>query len=89
MVNALNVPAELRHLIPLAKRFGVTDDLDREHIVTMAAHEELDRLHQAIVDHNDLLDAWLAGPESSGPSFTNEYIMFSAMRMAADYATCP
>ena len=39
-----------------------------------------------VVDQFDAaLDDWLAGPEADGPTFSEEYIAFSALRRAADY----
>ena len=86
MVDLVRVPSELHYLIPLARHFGVSDDLERETRIKLASPELREQLRAAILKHDDLLDAWLAGPESSGPRFSDEYIMFSAMRMAADYA---
>jgi hypothetical protein len=86
IVNVGNVPANLRHLIPLARRFGVADDSERAQVVASASTGELGQLHQAVLTHEEQLDAWLAGPEASGPNYSDEYIMFSAMRMAADHA---
>jgi hypothetical protein len=86
VVNLKNVPSELHYLIPLARYFGIPDDYAREAKVKSASPEMLEQLREAILKHNDVLDAWLAGLEASGPNFSDEYVMFSAMRMAADYA---
>ena len=86
MIDSQRVPAALRHLIPLAQKFGISDDLAREAIVSSASMAEIKVLKQAVQANNALLDAWLAGPEATGPCFSNEYIAFSAMRMAADFA---
>ena len=86
MIDPQRVPASLRHLIPLAQKFGVSDDLARETIVSSASIAEIEALKQAVQANDALLDTWLAGPEATGPCFSNEYIAFSAMRMAADFA---
>ena len=86
MIDPQHVPTALRHLIALAQKFGVTDDLAREAIVSSASMAEIEALQQAIQANDALLDTWLAGPEAAGPCFSNEYIAFSAMRMAADSA---
>ena len=86
MIDSQRVPAALRHLIPLAQKFGISDDLEREAIVSSASMTEIKVLKQAVQANNALLDAWLAGPEATGPCFSNEYIAFSAMPMAADFA---
>ena len=85
-VNPTKVPRELRHLIPLAKYFGIPDDLEREMTVNSASSEMLQQLRTAVIEHDNFLDDWLAGPEASGPNFSDEYIVFTAMRMAADSA---
>ncbi len=86
MIDSQLVPSTLRHLIPLAQKFGVTDDLAREAIVSCASLAEIAVLKQAVQANDALLDAWLSETEATGPSFSNEYIAFSAMRMAADLA---
>ncbi|PIG09828.1 hypothetical protein [Comamonas sp. 26] len=86
MIDSQRVPAALRHLIPLAQKFGISDDLAREAIVSSSSMAEIKVLKQAVQANNALLDAWLAGPEATDPCFSNEYIAFSAMRMAADFA---
>lgn len=86
MIDPQRVPVSLRHLIALAQKFGITDDLARETIVSSASMAEIEALKQAVQANDALLDAWLAGPKATGPCFSNEYIVFSAMRMAADSA---
>lgn len=86
MLDPQRVPASLHHLISLAQSFGVADDLAREAIVSSASMKEIEALKLAVQASEKLLDAWLAGPEAAGPYFSNEYIAFSAMRMAADFA---
>lgn len=80
------IPPALRELIPLAERFGITDDVGRELLVLSASPEEIANLKTAIALHEDDLDAWLAGPEADAPTVSAEYLAFSAMRMAADFA---
>ena len=86
VLNPKNVPPELRHLISLAEKFGLADDLARERLVKSVTQEERNALIEAIRVHDDAFDNWLAGPEAKGPEYSEEYIAFSAMRMAADYA---
>lgn len=80
------IPVALRGLIPLAEQFGMCDDLDRERLITLTPEKQRHELKTAIAGLEEDLDDWLAGPESAGPEYTNEYIAFSAMRMAADYS---
>lgn len=80
------VPEQLRHLIPYAELWGINDDLIREDMVRNAPREAIEALQRIVAEHDDLLDDWLAGPEADGPRFSEEYLAFSAMRMAADFA---
>lgn len=83
-LNPARVPEPLRSLIPLAEKFGISDDLIREDLFAKTSKAELERLKRMLAQYNDKFDEWLAGPESKGPDFTPEYIAFSAMRMGAD-----
>jgi hypothetical protein len=86
MLDPRHVPPSLRALLPLAQRFGVADDIAREALVRAADPQVVQALVVAVRDNDDALDMWLAGPEATGPEFTEEYVAFSAMRMVADYA---
>ena len=86
MFDVQRIPAELHSLIPLAQRYGLADDWQRQDAVENSTKEERRALKRAVEERDDVLDAWLAGPEAAGPDFSDEYIAFSAMRMAADYA---
>ena len=84
LLNAGNVPEPLRHLIPLAEQFGMSDDLIRADVVRKTPQEEIERMRKTVLDHDDAFDEWLAGPEADGPEFTTEYIAFACLQMAAD-----
>lgn len=83
-LDARKVPERLRHLIPYAQIWGVADDTLREILVRRASHEALSDLKRAVALADDLLDEWLAGAEADECHPSDEYIAFSAMRMAAD-----
>lgn len=83
-LDPARIPAPLRHLIPLAERFGIADDLIREDVLAKAQAGELAAMTQSVRAHEDAFDEWLAGPESAGPEFSDEYIAFSCLRMASD-----
>lgn len=82
-LDSANVPFSLRHLIPLAEQFGVPDDLIREDIVAKTPPDELSAMRSAVNAFDDAFDEWLAGPEADGPEWSQEYIAFSCLRMAA------
>jgi len=84
-INSGRVPPTLHSLIPYAAIWGISDDLERENLVESAprvAREDLIRLVDAFQDE---LDEWLAGPEADEGNPSDEYVAFSAMRMARDF----
>jgi hypothetical protein len=83
-LNPENVPAEFRHLIPLAEKYGVSDDCYRLEVLDSLDSFERAELAQFLSDYDDALDSWLAGPDADSPTPTAEYIAFSCLRMAAD-----
>ncbi len=85
-LNSDRVPEALRHLIPFAEIWGIKDDITRDDMARTAPKEAIEDLKRIVERNEDLLDDWLAGPEAAGPSFSEEYLAFSAMRMAADFA---
>ncbi len=80
-----NVPYGLSSLLHYAEFWGVTDDIVRERLVQSAPKKVLDNLKVVIQQSDDELDEWLAGEESHSQSPSNEYVTFSAMRMASDF----
>ena len=83
-LDAANVPQRLRHLIPLAERWGISDDMLRLDALRRADAAEIAELGRIIREHDDPLDEWLAGPEARSRSPSREYLAFTHMRMAAD-----
>lgn len=80
------IPAQLHHLIGQAEQYGIADDWAREDVVAKCSPKERRSLKDAVKECEDEFDLWLAGPEAAGPDFSDEYIAFSALRMAADFA---
>jgi hypothetical protein len=66
-LDVAKVPAALRHLLPLAERFRVSDDL-----LAKTTTDDLEAMREAVRPHEDAFDAWLAGPEAYGPGFSDE-----------------
>lgn len=85
-LDKTKVPADLWPLLPYAEFWGVTDDWTREDLIQNAPAEVVTNLKAAIAAFDDSLDQWLAGPEATSGSPSREYLAFSAMRMAADFA---
>ncbi|MCB9450065.1 MAG: hypothetical protein H6672_01430 [Anaerolineaceae bacterium] len=86
-IDPEKVPEKFRILIPMAERWGVSEDGLRYCILRRASDKELeDLISRARSYITALLDEWLAGPEAEGPDFSKEYIAFTCMHLAADEA---
>jgi len=83
-LDPAKVPVALRHLVPLAEQFGVSDDLIRADVVAKTPRPSILAMREAVEAHASALDQWLAGPEADEPTLSDEYIAFSCLRMAAD-----
>ena len=53
------VPADLRHLIPLAQRWGIGDDVERLAQVDAATSAQRAELRNALAPHQARVTAWL------------------------------
>ncbi len=79
------VPEKFWPLLPYAEFWGISDDLAREILVKEAPADVQLNLKAAVAAFDNAMDRWLAGPEADNTSFSDEYVAYSAMRMAADY----
>jgi hypothetical protein len=82
-LTASAVPERLRVLIPLAEKWGISDDILRVDAAKKSPGE-IKELQKTVAAFDDLLDEWLAGPEARNPNPSSEYLAFTHMRMAAD-----
>jgi hypothetical protein len=81
------VPSAVRGLLPLARRWGISDDGYRDAAVAEADAETLAALVAAVDAIDDAaLHGWLAGPEASSARPSAEYVAVTALTMAADQA---
>jgi hypothetical protein len=80
------VPPEVGYLLPLAERWGIGDDFEREAAVRDASRSDLVALVHAADDAPDALWDWLAGAESHSAHPSPEYLAVTCMTMAADAA---
>ena len=79
------VPEQCRPLLPYAEFWGIADDWMRQDLVDEAPREAKEDLREVVAGFESALDEWLAGPEADNVSPSDEYIAFTAIRMAADY----
>ena len=80
------MPPSAWPLIPLAEKWGIGDDYEREQAVGQASRGELEDLVNTLNSADDDFWTWLAGPESRGPSFSREYIVMTALTEAFETA---
>jgi hypothetical protein len=58
-LDRARVPADLRHLIPLAEKWGVGDDIIRNDMIDEASDAEKRELHDALYEADDRVTEWL------------------------------
>lgn len=81
-LNPEQVPADLRHLVPLAEKWGIGDDLDRNAKVESSTPAEREELRAAIMPLHSRITAWL---DSFGRgAMTDEAAAFMYMQLALD-----
>lgn len=86
-LDSTKVPKCCAHLTPLAERWGIGDDADREDAVAHASRADLIQFVEAIQAlPDDQMFEWLAGSESYSATPTAEYLAFTCMTMAYDSA---
>jgi hypothetical protein len=79
-LDAEQVPAELRHLVPMAERWGIGDDVDRNANVDGASAAEREELRAAVEPHHARITAWL---DSFGQGqMSDEAAAFMYMQLA-------
>lgn len=85
-LNPDNVPKELVPLLPLAEKWGIGDDGDREDAVHQAPTSELEDLVQAVDGHiYETLDDWLIN-NARNENLPNEYYVLTSLFMAVESA---
>ena len=74
-------------MLPMAERWGIGDDYDREALVAAASEADLASVVAAVdsVPDEDLY-GWLSGPESHATHPSPEYLAVTNLTMAADSA---
>ena len=81
-LNPEVVPADLRHLVPLAQRWGIGDDTERNAKVERSTPAEREELRTAIAPVQSRITAWL---DSFGQgAMTNEAAAFMYMQLALE-----
>ncbi len=76
------VPADLRHLVPMAERWGIGDDVDRVAKGDRATAAEREELRAAVEPHHARITAWL-NSFGQGP-MSDEAAAFMYMQLALE-----
>ena len=79
-------PPDLLGIVHYAAAWGISDDGYRSDLLSAVGTAARKNLQWVVRQYDDPLDGWLAGPDSTGARFSEAYVAFSCMRMAADEA---
>lgn len=77
-----HVPTYLRHLVPLAEKWGIGDDIIRNDLINKASSTEKRELHDALYGPYERITEWLTSFASR--PLTAEAEAFMYMRAALD-----
>ena len=81
-LNVNNVPEDLRHLVPLAERWGIGDDVDRNAAVDRATAADRAELERGIAASDARITAWLDSFRQQ--PMTDEAAAFMYMQLALE-----
>lgn len=79
-LNPNNVPQHLSHLIPLAEKWGIGDDIIRGDFEAKATEAEKKELHDALYSPYEKITDWL----NSFDTLSEEAAAFMYMQLALD-----
>ena len=82
-LSAANLPEHLRGLLPLAKKWGIGDDVERTEALKRASGEELKALRGAVQTHGAAITQWLDS-FGSGALMPDEAAAFMYMQLAVE-----
>ena len=86
-LDTSKVPETLVPLLPMAEKWGISDDYEREEAISQASSDELLTLVHCIDDISDQeLFGWLGGPESHSAEPSAVYLAITCLTMAIDSA---
>jgi len=82
-VDPTDVPSELRYLIPLARAFGIGDDIHREKVIAATPYETLIALKHLIDEAEEVIQTWLGSPAAMS-KLSRAYVAFTNLTIVAD-----
>lgn len=77
-------PPELLPIAHYAAIWGIVDDGYRLDFISNTNKDARKNLNYVIDKYYEYFNPWLAGSEAESPSFSEAYLAFSCLRMAAD-----
>src|SRR5205085_11117128 len=81
-IDPENVPVEFRHLLPLAKEWSISDDVELESYIESSAEEKKKQFIDAFGPHFDGLWKWHQSCEALVPQ-PDELVLFDMAANAA------
>ncbi len=82
VIDPLNVPERLRHLIPLAQYWSIGDDTERADVMWLTPYEELKTLVLTVRPFQDEIWNWCSSHYADVP-VPDEVALFSMLTEAA------
>jgi hypothetical protein len=81
-LDPANVPTDLRHLVPLAEKWGIGDDIIRNDLIAKSPNVEKRELHDALYEPFERITDWLIS--FAGSPLSPEAEAFMYMQSALD-----
>ena len=81
-LDPAHVPAHLRHIVPLAEKWGIGDDIIRNDVINKSSSVERRELHDALYEPFEDITVWLNS--FAGRSLSPEAEAFMYMQSALD-----
>ena len=83
ILDASEVPEELRSLIPYAQIWGISDDINRDAMLSKTPTALRTHLKKLVIDKEEVFENWLGREHVSSPP-TSAQVAFTALLIAAD-----
>jgi hypothetical protein len=86
-LDPVKIPGFMAHLIPLAEKWGIGDDVARSNAVRAASGKELEILAHCMDQlDGEELERYFTGPEAQKDDVSDEYAAMTCLMMAMDLA---
>lgn len=82
VIDESKIPAEVRHLLPLAREWSISDDVELDDFITAASPEKRREFFEAFRPHFDTLATWNKASRELVPQ-PDELVLFDIAANAA------